>query len=149
MPRASLLFLTLSFLFILAALTGGFFIAGSPQDARAKKLDALRVGDLNRLSRDIAEYLRNNQALPASIDDLKITAAPNYKADPVSNAPYAYRRINDKAFELCAEFNSSQNRETDASVGTFEHPAGRKCFVFAVTMTNVNSALHYGVQMAP
>ena len=98
---------------VTVALVGGFMVVGGPGQARLEKQDKERVSDLKRIHR----YLECNQKvetpdpLPVALDD-KTYCAGFYGSinsredltDPATGAPYVYRRISGRDFEICAQF---------------------------------------------
>jgi hypothetical protein len=76
-------------------------------------------------------YFTRKQVLPASLEDItKEGAWPTPPVDPETGAPYDYRVITEKRYELCATF--SRAAEGDPPTWTTDqfwaHTAGRQCF---------------------
>lgn len=112
-------------LVVLGALAGGFYLIGPPADERARRLDARREADLQRLRLALDLYWTRNGRLPASLDELHKEAGTNiYARDPQSSQPYAYTVKGGDAYELCAEFSFASESRGDF----WSHDAGRYCY---------------------
>lgn len=96
-----------------ATIIFGFFIAGSPQAERLRRFDDQRVNDLQNIQSQIVYYWQAKEKLPQSLDELKNDingfTAP---IDPETQESYTYKVINDKSFELCATFKTSNKEES-------------------------------------
>lgn len=97
------------------AIIAGFFIAGSPQSARAREMDERRVNDLSRIQSEIVNYWQAKEKLPAVLSDLNEPlrgfTAP---LDPETGESYEYRQTGDLSFELCANFKTSNREENNS-----------------------------------
>jgi len=121
---------------ILAVVTivAGFFIVGTPAEARLARFDAQKVGDLQNIQSQVVYYWQAKQKLPGVITDLNNSL--NYgpvPVDPQSGDVYVYQPGEKLSFKLCADFNTqsrgSQNSYT--SQGPYDSrfmpvPAGGK-----------------------
>ena len=89
------------------AIGSGFFIVGTPQQARQARFDAQRVNDLQIIQSQVTEYYRAKQKLPAAISDLysSLSYGP-LPVDPQTNESYKYEANGKLAFKLCATFNA-------------------------------------------
>lgn len=128
---------------LLAALSilAGFFIVGTPWQARLYRFDGQRVSDLQTLQSQIVSYWQAKQQLPAALTDLEDSiqgfSIPN---DPATGAPYEYRRMSTLSFELCATFGAPTPAYASAETstvpyvtpgplgGTWYHGGGVVCF---------------------
>lgn len=120
-------------LFVIVTVVFAFFMIDSPESARAIKFDNQKVGHLQDMKWRIEDYYRSNQSLPATITDV-------YDLFPVPTPPddtmmYRYEVVDEKFYELCAEFNqASQTIENPTIRPVFEknynweHQAGEWCF---------------------
>lgn len=92
----------------LAAIISGFFIVGTPWQARLHRYDDQKVSDLQNLQYQVLNYWQNKEKLPdslaAAMDPLSGGTLPT---DPQSGAAYGYRTDGPLTFELCANFNAS------------------------------------------
>ena len=134
---------------ILAVVTigAGFFIVGTPAEARLARFDAQKVSDLQNIQSQAIYYWQAKRALPAMITDLNNSL--NYgpiPMDPQTGAPYEYQPTGALSFKVCATFNAqsrgNQNLypETRAlapvptdsksmlAVDNWQHSAGTVCF---------------------
>jgi hypothetical protein len=88
-----------------AVIIAGFFVAGSPKDARLKKFDDIRIQHLQTIQSELISFWQAKQRLPERLDELNDSlrgfAVP---IDPVSSASYEYERSGDTQFSLCATF---------------------------------------------
>lgn len=124
-----------------AAIISGFFIVGTPQDARLARLDVERVNDLQNIQSRVTSYWQAKRTLPSSLsavsDLLMYGPVP---IDPETGASYAYHATSALSFELCATFDkeSRTGYARTASVApegikgmtpdTWQHGAGEVCF---------------------
>jgi hypothetical protein len=104
---------------ILAVVTivAGFFIVGTPAQARLARFDAQKVMDLQNIQYQVTYYWQAKQKLPASLADL--TNSPSYGAvpvDPQTQAEYEYSATGALSFKLCATFNT-ESRGTELGSG--------------------------------
>lgn len=113
---------------VVVAIVAGFFVIGSPGEARLEKLDDERLDDLRRIRGAI-----ERTEIPASLDSLVASRhlSRDDLIDPTTDEPYGYRVLSDSTYELCATFALSSadlgDRAIDRStVGSYE--AGRHCF---------------------
>lgn len=93
----------------LGAIGGGFWIVGSPWEARAQIMDRERIADLQRIARELrCEEGLAPEAVP---EDGDVYCDGTFEmgdwVDPVTEAPYRYERIDDVRFRLCAEFHDT------------------------------------------
>src|SRR3989338_7317995 len=129
-----------------ATIVSGFFIVGTPQQARLARFDAQKVNDLQNIQSQVVYYWQAKQKLPAEIADLNNSL--NYgpvPVDPQSGESYVYQPGEGLSFKLCATFNAesrgSQNiyYESSAMVpvpaggkgmmqDNWQHGAGQVCF---------------------
>jgi hypothetical protein len=107
------------------AIVGGFLFTGSPEHDQRIAADRARIDDL----RSIATAISLDASVP-EIPPLKVR--PTYSdgrgtlSSAVSTAPYPYRRIDARHFELCATFLEKAPDTNPA----FPHDAGNACFRF-------------------
>lgn len=126
-------------------IVAGFFIVGTPAEARLARFDAQKVTDLQNIQYRITSYWQAKQKLPATIDDLAdaIQYGP-LPVDPQTNSSYEYQTTAVLSFKLCATFNTesrgTQNIETMersipvpaggkiSPLDNWQHGAGNVCF---------------------
>lgn len=128
---------------ILASIVAGFFIIGTPWQARQYRLDDQRTMDLQSLQSQLLSFYQSKQALPTSLSQLEDpTLYYSVPMDPTTGAPYEYTKTSALGFQLCATF-SMDSRDTagrgraltsPAQYGikgqdNWQHGTGRQCFV--------------------
>ena len=120
----------------------GFFVVGTPGQARTYTQDLQRVTDLQTIQYQIVNYWQHKQALPAKLADAQDSLSNiTLPTDPVSGQSYEYQATGSTSFRLCATFGAlSQDNTVNYSVpvpaglggpGTnenWQHGAGRVCF---------------------
>ncbi|MBU6388305.1 hypothetical protein KGQ72_00265 [Patescibacteria group bacterium] len=129
----------------IATILAGFFIVGTPQEARLARFDAQKVSDLQNIQSQIIGFYQAKQKLPDTITDLNNSL--NYgpvPVDPQSGEPYVYQPGEGLSFKLCAVFNA-ESRVNQAVYRTepmavvpagskgalqdnWQHGAGQVCF---------------------
>ena len=129
---------------VVITIVAGFFIVGTPQQARLYRLDAQKVNDLQNIQSQVVSYWQAKRALPVSLSDL-YSALNGFSvpSDPQSGSPYSYRSTGQLSFELCAYFNAmTQGSEVQETRGgpvpigvkgmpqqeSWLHAAGQTCF---------------------
>lgn len=130
------LFAGVAFVSILA----GFFIVGTPYDARQARFDNERVGDLESLEWQVVNYWQGKRKLPTTLDALNDPLGGyTVPLDPTTGASYEYSVSAPLTFALCATFaraNENPARAPQAARpaplaergDSFAHVAGRACF---------------------
>ncbi len=125
---------------VVVAVVFGFFIAGSPFQQRAYRMDQQRVQDLQVIQGQIVSFWQNKERLPASLDQLKDPISGFVPpGDPQTGAAYGYRVIGFLTFSLCADFTASGSSEGGMAapkavdsvqyrMDNWQHEAGRVCF---------------------
>jgi hypothetical protein len=126
----------------LATIIAGFFIVGTPAQARLARFDAQKVSDLQNIQSQVVNYWQAKRKLPAALTDLNNPLSYGMvPVDPETGAAYEYTATGALSFELCADFNAisrsnqayPQPVETypsrdKAMVETWQHAAGHVCF---------------------
>jgi len=132
---------------VVATIVSGFFIVGTPQEARLARYDAQKVTDLQNIQSQIVTYYQAKQKLPGTVTDINNSLAygpiPN---DPQTGEPYVYQPGEGLSFKLCATFNAQSRSNqlqmsgpsaitlTPAGVkgaipqDNWSHGAGQVCF---------------------
>ncbi len=123
----------------------GFFIVGTPAQARLARFDSQKVNDLQSIQYQVVNYWQAKQKLPATINDLNNSLAYGPIAtDPQTKESYVYKATGTLSFQLCATFNvqSRGNQQSvmykhtiPVSVGgevpppdNWQHGSGQVCF---------------------
>lgn len=124
---------------IVLSIVSGFFIIGTPGQARLARMDDQRVQDLQMIQSEIINYWQKKGELPPTLqtlnDPLSYFTLPK---DPTTGADYEYQNTTASApsFELCATFAAaSRPQPTVPSYAKpryadddWSHLAGRTCF---------------------
>lgn len=131
---------------IIIAITiiSGFFIVGTPRQARLARFDAQRVSDLQNIQWQIVNYWQKKQILPKALSDLNDPISGfSAPIDPQIKEKYEYKEIAPLSFQLCAVFNAENRKTMDGSgqayptmpvavkgerADNWQHSAGRVCF---------------------
>ncbi len=122
---------------VLASIIAGFFIAGTPADQRALRLDQERVSDLSKIQRAVVTYWQDTGELPESLEQVAdpLTNFAEVPTDPATESDYRYQALNQLTFELCATFgrpSPTTGRDYYSTYGiketTWEHGTGEHCF---------------------
>ena len=125
---------------VVAAIIGGFFLAGSPFQERLRRFDQQRVYDLQSIQSEIINYWQKKNSLPVTLDALADPISGFLPPrDPETKAAYEYRATGPLAFELCATFETDSSKNSDATrmaypIGpggtqdSWAHAAERICF---------------------
>ncbi|MDP2652266.1 MAG: DUF5671 domain-containing protein [bacterium] len=130
----------------IGTIIAGFFIVGTPAQARLARFDAQKVSDLQNIQSQITTYYQAKQKLPGVITDLNnsLSYGP-IPVDPQTGDSYIYQPGEGLSFKLCAVFNAASRGnqsplETRAVAPTpvgvkggitqdnWQHSAGQVCF---------------------
>ena len=128
---------------IVITIVAGFFIVGTPAQARLYRLDAQKVNDLQMIQQEVADYYQVKQKLPTNlselVDPLSGTMVPK---DTQLNQDYGYRiTTSPYSFEVCATFNALSTGTTQVGMyaqpmmsathmggDSWQHGVGQGCF---------------------
>lgn len=128
---------------VLLSIIAGFFIVGTPWDARLYRYDEQKVSDLQSLQYQVINYWQAKGTLPSNLSELADPTRGVYvPVDPQTGASYGYSATGTLTFELCADFNapSRQAAHTRAMMpvepmyvgmgveDSWNHGAERTCF---------------------
>ena len=130
---------------IAVIVVGGFFVAGSPSEERARRFDDQRVQDLQFIQSEVIFHWQNKGALPENLEVLNnATRGIFIPGDPETDENYGYQVTGELDFELCANFNVAGDTSDPLSVRTefyypkpvavndaqnaWNHEAGPSCF---------------------
>ena len=115
---------------VIAAVTAGLFILGSPAEERARRIDNRRVADLQGIVAATDLYWTRHSRLPASLDDL--TAEPGVRistGDPARSEIYGYQPLDSASYEVCARFDRESGETARAPErNLWAHGPGQQCF---------------------
>lgn len=126
---------------VMVTIVSGFFIVGTPWQARLSRFDDQKVQDLQTIQYQVVNYWQHKQALPKSLADVKDPLSEiKTPVDPQTGASYEYQATGKTSFELCATFNAQSRGQAGVSVPepvglggpgmseNWQHGAGRICF---------------------
>lgn len=115
---------------VVLAVAFGLFLVDPPARQRTRRLDERRAADLRGIGEAVDLFYTRHERMPASLDELSGEPGVNVSAhDPSTAAPYEYRALGDRSYELCAVFGVSTAEEPEWRRGGFwAHGAGRHCF---------------------
>ena len=117
-------------LLVALAVGAAFYVLGPPSQQRLLRLDERRVEDLNGIRAAVNDYWRQNNRLPASVEEAGHGTA--LYRDPESGEVYEYRVRGERSYELCAVFERAFTPEEPGLANRFwPHPAGRHCFALS------------------
>ena len=101
---------------------------GPPGEERARRLDQRRVRELQMIGLGVDGYWTTKGHLPASMEEVsKESGGVSFStSDPVTGAPYGYRVVDERNYELCATFDRASSPRPTPNRWT--HGAGMRCF---------------------
>lgn len=128
----------------LAVVVAGFFIVGTPMQAKLYRFDAQKISDLQTIQSQVVYYYQQKQKLPDNLAQLNDSISGfNVPLDPQSQQAYTYQGVAAHSFQLCATFNA-ESRVTDRYAmtvpvgpygptkdlnGNWQHAGGNQCFL--------------------
>jgi hypothetical protein len=114
---------------VVAAIVAGLVLIGPPSAERSRRLDLIRLADLEQMARGIDLYWGREKVLPPSVATLATVpdALVRSTMDPSTGEPYAYRALAGSRYELCTTFETAA-AERNYADRFWSHGIGRKCF---------------------
>lgn len=132
-------------LLVVLTIIAGFFIIGTPAQARIARVDAQKISDMQSIQWQIVNYYQQKQTVPATLDQLQDPISGFIvPMQPETNIPYEYKVHGKLSFELCADFGGISTRQEglgtsepvslrlkggDLGVGSWQHAEGNQCFL--------------------
>jgi len=119
---------------VIAVFAASLFFVESPTETRNRKLDQRILENFNEIDRAVNDYYQDYDKLPKDLDEL--ASEFNYLTDkdlkdPVTKKKYEYKITDDKKYELCAVFRTSNKNEDEARYDYYKeqwpHDAGYQC----------------------
>lgn len=132
--------------FVLLAISLGFWVMGSPYTQREKRFDSARVENLSQIQNAIVNYWQSKEVLPPTLDILNDPLSGRViPVDPKTKMPYEYEVTGKLSFRVCATFGKEtpvgntgfgygqtmpvRYKGDGMSVGeNWKHGVGRTCF---------------------
>ncbi len=113
---------------VVTAVVIGIVMLGPPGEERARRLDQRRVMELQGIVLGVNALWMMRGRLPASLDEAsKESGVVSFSTkDPVTGAPYGYRVVDDKNYEVCATFDRKSS--TRFAGDRWTHGTGMRCF---------------------
>lgn len=106
----------------------GLFLVGSPEEARLKKIDERRIGDLKRLESAVLSYHRKHDRLPQNLDEVAEQSESTLPLRDAQHGPYPYEVVDSTSFKVCAAFHFPSSEQQ----GHWAHASGEQCFTQVV-----------------
>jgi hypothetical protein len=111
------------------------FNVESPRETRLRKLDEMVLQHFDQITYALDRFYNENSQLPKALEALKDDYEFDTEKtlfDPETKAPYEYRLLEGKKFELCAVFRLS-NKDAEGLANQYmkdrwPHDEGRVCF---------------------
>lgn len=128
---------------VAVAAIGGFFLIGSPKEARLLRFDEQRVMDLQNIQWQVVNFWQSKGRLPESLANLQDPIAGfSASVDPETKDSYEYQMKAETIFELCAVFSRPSSARDQQQIlkavsyfpapfsqdQNWAHEAGRACF---------------------
>ena len=112
----------------IVVIIAGFFIVGTPGQARLYRFDAQKVNDLQTIQSQVTSYYQAKQKLPTALADINTSLSYGpLPVDPQTGESYIYQSAGALSFKLCANFNAaSRGSQSANAVSTIPLPAGIK-----------------------
>lgn len=115
------------------SIIGGFFIIGSPIEARLHKIDNQRINDLSVIQSQVLQFWQYKEALPENIGELNDPLSGFIlPVDPSTGSSYRYESTSDASFKICATFDAESIESELTRPASFEdnwqHTSGEVCF---------------------
>ena len=112
---------------VLAVVVAGLYLGGSPAEQRIRRLDALRVADLQRLVQAVRWFQEQHGFIPEALGELTISGSSmRIPTDPESSEPYRYEVTSANSYRLCGVFAAPA--VDPGPDGFWAHGAGEHCF---------------------
>lgn len=131
----SMIYLMAALIITIGALVASFFFVESPKEARARKHDAQVINSFNQIDGGVNTYFADKKTLPEKLEQLSEESVYLNDAtlrDPATGRAYEYKKLDDKSYQLCAEFNTSNKNNDNKDLvyngsDRWPHDAGYQC----------------------
>lgn len=135
--KTNLIYAIVALFVVVVTLAFGFVTADGPAKSRMIKHDNQVVNRLQSLKYEIEAYYYDNESLPKNLDQLKSSFDENVSVD--------YNIIEDRKYELCAEFEMNRSEISGDRFKylekDFDFEAGYDCFELKVNEREPNPRL--------
>lgn len=102
----------------------GFFIVGTPRQARLARYDSQRVNDLQNIQWQVVNYWQQKERLPVTLNELSDPiSGSSLPSDPQTKEGYEYKSLSARSFQLCAVFNAPSRAMMDGPSGMMSRPS--------------------------
>jgi len=131
---------SVSIVVVVAAVAIGFWIVGSPIQARKHVLDERRSEAIGNIRIAVQSYFRAKGKLPVSLS--KLDAPYQDRQDPSTGRDLDYAVTGERSYRVCADFETDTTHETryeyyqPDSVDYYKHAKGHFCYDLEVKPTN-------------
>ncbi len=99
---------------VLIAIVTGFFIVGTPQDARMHRFDREKINDLSSIQWQVVNFYQQKERLPEDLEELEDPLTGFVlPTDPQTENRYEYEKTDTLTFTLCATFNRESRGYTE------------------------------------
>jgi hypothetical protein len=116
-----------------AAIVAGILSVENPLRERHRRADDMREDNLQLIAGLVTRYKYSTNALPTSVEQAAASENMNVPRDPETGDRYAYSRVSDTKYALCASFRlEAKDVEPGYHSEFVNHPAGYHCFSLAV-----------------
>lgn len=129
----------ITLIIIISAFVASLFVVESPTETRNRKLDQKIMNDFSMIESEVDRYYEEQGILPDSLEavqDEYNLLKDDILQNQATGEKYEYSVIDDKNFELCATFNTSNMDSDDPRYGYLAknrlHDAGYQCLKFRV-----------------
>jgi hypothetical protein len=124
---------------VVLSIVSGFFIIGTPMQARQQRLDDQRISDLQGVQSAVVSFYQAKQKLPASLNDLNDPLSYYQLPKDPAGGQYEYRASGPMLFEVCATFAAPGTSTgspyaqpvpygAKGMTDNWSHGAGHQCF---------------------
>jgi len=128
-------YFTATLILIIACFVTSLLIVESPTQTRNRKMDNNIISSLSQIESEVNNYYAKNKKLPQNFEELKKNSeylTADIFQDKATGKMYEYKITGTKAYELCADFITS-NKEDKSNLNDYwgnmwKHEAGRQCF---------------------
>jgi hypothetical protein len=108
------IFTFVTLILVITVFVAAWFFVESPKEARARRLDGMVLNNFSSLNNVINNYYELKGELPENLTELENFDHyfnPSDLVDPETKEPFVYKLLNEKEFELCAIFRTSNLNE--------------------------------------